>query len=92
MFCFHVCSPSGVVLFHVADQYPSRIRPFYTMVSPHDANYSNSYDLFIRGQEICSGAQRCHDVQLLEQQIASRGLNPDHFKSYLSAFRYGMRR
>ena len=36
-------------------------RPFYTMLNPTDPRYSNSYDIFIRGQEICSGAQRCHD-------------------------------
>lgn len=47
--------------FFAVDRYPSAIRPFYTMPSPDDPRYSNSYDLFIRGQEICSGAQRCHD-------------------------------
>ena len=47
--------------FFIMDGYPSTIRPFYTMPSPHDNRFSNSYDLFLRGQEICSGAQRCHD-------------------------------
>ena len=44
--------------FFMLDQYPSSIRPFYTMPSPRDPLFSNSYDMFIRGQEICSGAQR----------------------------------
>lgn len=48
--------------FYIIDQYPSKIRPFYTMPSAIDGTYSNSYDLFLRGQEICSGAQRCHDA------------------------------
>ncbi len=47
--------------FYALDQYPSGVRPFYTMPNPADPQFSNSYDLFIRGQEICSGAQRCHD-------------------------------
>lgn len=48
--------------FYIIDQYPSKIRPFYTMPSALNGTYSNSYDLFLRGQEICSGAQRCHDA------------------------------
>lgn len=42
-----------------------QIRPFYTMPDPHDSRYSNSYDVFIRGEEIISGAQRVHDPALL---------------------------
>jgi aspartyl/asparaginyl-tRNA synthetase len=48
--------------FYILDQYPSGIRPFYTMPNANNPLYSNSYDLFIRGQEICSGAQRCHET------------------------------
>lgn len=33
-----------------------------------DANYSNSFDVFIRGEEIISGAQRVHDPELLTGQ------------------------
>jgi aspartyl/asparaginyl-tRNA synthetase len=47
--------------FYALDEYPAKVRPFYTMPSAVDPRMSNSYDLFIRGQEICSGAQRCHD-------------------------------
>lgn len=48
--------------FFILDQYPLKIRPFYTMPSSDkQGKSSNSYDMFIRGQEICSGAQRCHD-------------------------------
>ena len=48
--------------FFALDQYPTAVRPFYTMPSAVNSALSNSYDLFIRGQEICSGAQRCHDA------------------------------
>lgn len=44
--------------FFMLDKFPSHIRPFYTMPCPEDNRFSNSYDLFLRGQEICSGAQR----------------------------------
>lgn len=43
-----------------------QVRPFYTMPDPEDPRYSNSYDVFIRGEEIISGAQRIHDPKLLE--------------------------
>ncbi len=36
--------------FFMLDKYPSNIRPFYTMPDPMDDRFSNSYDMFIRGQ------------------------------------------
>jgi hypothetical protein len=44
---------------------PKQARPFYTMPDPQDSRYSNSFDVFIRGEEIISGAQRVHDPALL---------------------------
>ena len=41
--------------FYFMDKYPLSVRPFYTMPCPHDPKASNSYDFFIRGQEIVSG-------------------------------------
>lgn len=35
------------------------------MPSPSQSEYSNSFDVFIRGEEIISGAQRVHDPALL---------------------------
>eukprot|EP00520_Triparma_pacifica_P018402 CAMPEP_0118663576 /NCGR_PEP_ID=MMETSP0785-20121206/17507_1 /TAXON_ID=91992 /ORGANISM="Bolidomonas pacifica, Strain CCMP 1866" /LENGTH=591 /DNA_ID=CAMNT_0006557333 /DNA_START=53 /DNA_END=1828 /DNA_ORIENTATION=- len=60
--------------FFILDQYPSSIRPFYTMPMSSDSRFSNSYDMFIRGQEICSGAQRCHDANMLREIIKGKGL------------------
>lgn len=45
-----------------------QVRPFYTMPDPEDKRYSNSFDVFIRGEEIISGAQRVHDPALLTGQ------------------------
>ena len=43
-------------------RYPLAVRPFYTMPCSDDARYSNSFDVFMRGEEIISGAQRVHDA------------------------------
>lgn len=51
--------------FYILYRYPLGIRPFYTMPCADDPRYSNSYDVFIRGEEIISGAQRIHDADLL---------------------------
>jgi len=42
--------------FYMLYGYPAAARPFYTMIDPHDPNYTNSYDFFMRGEEITSGA------------------------------------
>jgi hypothetical protein len=36
-------------------QFPTDVRPFYTMPHPTTPGVTNSYDWFIRGEEICSG-------------------------------------
>lgn len=77
--------------FFMLDKYPSAIRPFYTMPDPDDPNFSNSYDIFIRGQEICSGAQRCHDPDLVLEILAQKGIEMgDGLKSYVESFRHGV--
>ena len=37
-------------------RYPKTARPFYTMLAKDDPNFTNSYDFFMRGEEILSGA------------------------------------
>jgi aspartyl-tRNA synthetase len=76
--------------FFILDQYPASIRPFYTMKSPKNPLFTNSYDIFIRGQEICSGAQRCHDADILTEQIIEKGMNIDSLKYYVESFRHGI--
>lgn len=48
--------------FYFLDRFPSAVRPFYTMPCADDGRHSNSFDVFVRGEEICSGAQRIHDA------------------------------
>ena len=71
--------------------YPMDVRPFYTMPCPENPVYSNSYDMFIRGQEICSGAQRCHDPELLVKIMEEKGIEAgEGLKAYLESFRHGV--
>lgn len=73
------------------DKYPMAIRPFYTMPDPENPDSSNSYDIFIRGQEICSGAQRCHDPDLVEELLKQKGIEAgDGLEAYIKSFRDGV--
>lgn len=77
--------------FYILDKFPLAIRPFYTMPDPEDPRYSNSYDFFMRGEEILSGAQRIHDHDLLQKRMKEHGLSPEDpgLKDYCDAFTYG---
>lgn len=75
--------------FYALDKFPLEVRPFYTMPDPKDNRYSNSYDFFMRGQEILSGAQRVHDAQFLEKRLAEANIPVSAMKPYVDAFRLG---
>lgn len=77
--------------FYILDKFPLAIRPFYTMPCPEDPRYSNSYDFFMRGEEILSGAQRVHDPELLKERMAAHEVDCtlDGVNDYVDAFSYG---
>lgn len=75
--------------FYVLHRYPSGIRPFYTMPCWDDKSYSNSFDVFIRGEEIISGAQRIHDPELLTKRATECGIDVKSLTTYIDSFRYG---
>merc|ERR1719499_1265866 len=75
--------------FFILDKFPLAVRPFYTMPDPTDARYSNSYDMFMRGEEILSGAQRIHNPQFLIERAKLHGVALDTIASYIDSFRYG---
>ncbi|KAI4091334.1 MAG: hypothetical protein LQ344_004194 [Seirophora lacunosa] len=79
--------------FYTVDKYPSAVRPFYTMPDPSNPKVSNSYDFFMRGQEIMSGAQRIHDYNQLCDRMRKNDppLDPlsEGFRHYTDAFKYG---
>lgn len=75
--------------FFVLDKFPLAVRPFYTMPDPADKRYSNSYDMFMRGEEILSGAQRVHDEQLLRERATHHKIDLATIAPYIKAFKYG---
>lgn len=79
--------------FFSMDKFPRRIRPFYTHADPSNPDLSNSYDFFMRGQEIMSGAQRIHDYEELCKNMRANDppLDPlsEGFRHYTEAFRWG---
>ena len=75
--------------FFMLDKFPLAVRPFYTMPDPQNPNYSNSYDFFMRGEEIMSGAQRVHDATMLKERAELHGVDIKTIQPYLDAFKYG---
>lgn len=75
--------------FYILDKYPLAVRPFYTMPNKENPKLSNSYDMFMRGEEILSGAQRVHDIDLLIERSKHHGVDLEKIQSYIDAFRYG---
>ncbi|KAG0649017.1 Aspartyl-tRNA synthetase [Hyphodiscus hymeniophilus] len=75
--------------YYILDKFPVSARPFYTMPDPGDDRYTNSFDIFMRGQEILSGGQRIHDSRFLEKRIKAQGIKPESMSEYLEGFRWG---
>eukprot|EP00768_Dysnectes_brevis_P009187 gnl/Dysnectes_brevis/899_a996_2951.p1 GENE.gnl/Dysnectes_brevis/899_a996_2951~~gnl/Dysnectes_brevis/899_a996_2951.p1 ORF type:complete len:550 (+),score=289.77 gnl/Dysnectes_brevis/899_a996_2951:81-1730(+) len=75
--------------FYILDKFPMSVRPFYTMPDPVDGRWSNSYDMFIRGEEITSGAQRIHDRAYLEEMCRAKDMDPETISDYAASFMYG---
>ncbi|KAJ7558977.1 hypothetical protein O6H91_04G063900 [Diphasiastrum complanatum] len=75
--------------FYVLHRYPLAVRPFYTMPAVDDNRYSNSFDVFIRGEEIISGAQRVHDPDLLVKRAGDCGIDVKTLTAYIDSFRWG---
>lgn len=76
--------------FVTVTHFPTKAKPFYTMPDPAQPEYSLSYDLLFKGVEILSGSQRINDYEQLLASIKARGMNPESFKMYLQAFKFGM--
>eukprot|EP00415_Alexandrium_ostenfeldii_P000732 UN0732 len=74
---------------YIIDKFPKDVRPFYTMPDPNDVRWTNSYDVFLRGEEITSGAQRIHDPTMLAKQCEAFGIPVSSIQSYIDAFKYG---
>jgi len=75
--------------FFMMDKYPLAVRPFYTMPCPENPKLSNSYDFFIRGQEILSGAQRIHEPDLIIERAKAWEIELHDIEAYVNSFRNG---
>jgi aspartyl-tRNA synthetase len=75
--------------FYILYRYPKSARPFYTMPDPEDDNFTNSYDAFIRGEEVLSGSQRVHSYDMLLSKVLEKGIKPETLKDYLNSFKLG---
>ena len=53
------------------------------------AALSNSYDFFIRGEEIVSGAQRIHDADMLAASAEAKGTKVSTIQAYVDSFKHG---
>ncbi len=77
----------GERAFFITD-WPIELKAFYAMPDPNGKT-CRAFDLIYDGLEIASGTQRIHLPELLAKQLRIKGLNPDSFKFYMDAFRYG---
>jgi aspartyl-tRNA synthetase len=74
--------------FYILDKFPANARPFYTHKAD-DPEWTNSFDIFLRGQEICTGGQRIHDAKLLRESMKEARIPEDGMEEYLAAFDLG---
>lgn len=72
--------------YYIFDNFPASARPFYTMPDPNDPKVTNTFDLFLRGQEILTSGQRIHDAQMLEEQMKARGVDFSSMEDHMDGF------
>jgi nondiscriminating aspartyl-tRNA synthetase len=75
--------------YYVLDRFPASARPFYTHKDENDPFFTRSFDMFIRGQEICSGGQRIHDATELRKNLTAAGMTEVGMEDYMSGFDLG---
>lgn len=78
----------GHEMYYVID-YPWSAQPFYKMVKD-DEEFTHSFDLGYKGDEMASGGQREHRYDVLVKRMEEKGLKPENFEFYLKPFRFGM--
>lgn len=83
-----VMAGKGFDLYFISE-YPEEAKPFYIM-EKDGTEFSFSFDLDYKGQEISSGGQREHRYDALVERMVKKGLDPEDFGFYLDAFKYGM--
>ena len=75
--------------FLFVKDYPAEVRAFYHMRYNDRPNVTKSFDLYWKGIEITTGAQREHRYEQLRNQCIEKGLSVENTQFYLDFFRYG---
>ncbi|KAI1172774.1 aspartyl-tRNA synthetase [Nemania sp. FL0916] len=75
--------------YFILDKFPAAARPFYTHLDKDDEKFTNSFDIFLRGQEITTGGQRINNPQGLAERMAKAGVDPQTMEEYMQAFEWG---
>jgi aspartyl-tRNA synthetase len=79
---------TGSEFFFMID-YPHSSRAFYHMKSSKDPSLALGFDLFWKGLEITTGAQREHREEQLRLNAKERGIKEAELEEYFEYFRYG---
>ncbi|MDP6921079.1 MAG: aspartate--tRNA(Asn) ligase [Candidatus Thalassarchaeum sp.] len=80
--------------FHFIPRWPMSMKPFYIHHKEGEegsagGQLSRGFDLNYGRDEMTSGGQREHRVDVLEQNLRNMGLEPTDFTFYTDGFRYG---
>ncbi|KAK3332866.1 hypothetical protein B0T19DRAFT_112647 [Cercophora scortea] len=76
--------------YYIIDKFPASARPFYTHLDKDDERFTNSFDIFLRGQEITTGGQRVHNPRLLAERMKKAGIDPATMQEYMQGFEWGV--
>ncbi|KAJ4288759.1 aspartate--tRNA ligase dps1 [Collariella sp. IMI 366227] len=76
--------------YYIIDKFPASARPFYTYLDPEDSQFTNSFDIFLRGQEITTGGQRIHRPEVLLERMKKAGIEPSGVEEYMQGFEFGV--
>ncbi len=69
--------------------YPHARRAFYHMKNEKNPSLALGFDLFWKGLEITTGAQREHRLEYLKENAKERGLSEESLSEYFDYFKYG---
>ena len=75
--------------FVFVHDYPHKNRAFYHMKDNSNPPFALGFDLFWKGIEITTGAQREHRLENLKESAKERGIGEDSLKEYFEYFEYG---
>jgi aspartyl-tRNA synthetase len=79
---------TGCEFLFIVD-YPHANRAFYHMKDESNPTIALGYDLFWKGLEITTGAQREHRLENLKQNALERGIKEESMSEYFDYFKYG---